>query len=39
MRFLGNEKVVHILIESGGDVNSIDDNGNTPLHLAVEYGV
>lgn len=39
MRFIGNEKVVHLLIENGADVNAKDDNENTPLHLAVEYGV
>eukprot|EP01035_Chromulina_nebulosa_P019442 gene19442-25322_t len=34
-----HEKIVRILIKSGVDVNSIDDNGDTALHYAAARGI
>lgn len=34
----GNEETVKDLIILGADVNTFSQNGNTPLHLAIEQG-
>ena len=38
--FLGHlETVVELLKLPGIDVNAVDHNGNTPLHVAAEKGI
>lgn len=36
--FQGLEKVVQLLIQHQSDVDVKDNDGNTALHLAVDYG-
>ena len=33
---LGHNHICHILIDAGADINAIDYQGNTPLHLAIQ---
>ncbi|CAJ1948979.1 unnamed protein product [Cylindrotheca closterium] len=34
----GHAEILHALLSYGADVNSVDENGNTPLHHAVQRG-
>lgn len=34
----GNTAIVRMLVTSGANINSQDDDGNTPLHFASEFG-
>jgi len=34
----GSYEVVKLLVESGADVNSVDEDSWTPLHAAVSMG-
>lgn len=33
-KFAGDEKLINVLIKNGVDINTRDDDGDTPLHLA-----
>jgi len=33
----GNDKIVHYLIDFGSDLNFVDYDGDTPLHVAMKY--
>lgn len=35
---LGHDKIVHLLIENGADIEIKDDDGNSPLLLAISKG-
>lgn len=35
---LGRERPGDSLIQSGADSDAVDENGDTPLHWAVQYG-
>lgn len=36
--YLGRSKIIYFLIEKGGDVNLVNEKGESPLHRAVKYG-
>lgn len=36
--FIGHDKVVQLLIDHGSNVSATDDDGDTPLHLAADWG-
>lgn len=35
---LGHSNVVQLLIDHGSNVSATDTDGNTPLHLAADWG-
>ena len=34
----GSEKAVELLLEAGADINALCEDGNTPLHHAIQMG-
>lgn len=38
MRLINRNKMVDLLINAKADVNSMDDKGCTPLHVACKFG-
>lgn len=36
--FTGNVETAKLLIENGANINARDDIGDTPIHLAAEFG-